>query len=241
MKSSVTVSAVFVTSKVRLVEKVRHWGHVIFEQSPMVNDSKATSASTRICQTSPSTFLSNLLSLSSSTTMSESYYFVSGAEVMLPVSSVTEEPDEDMLIAAHISTINIACDRQEETQQQKQKDDLAPATTSTTSTVVEQKMDIEEQNAEPKKSENASEEKKEKPASVEIVEAKVLQEDENCIEEDAYVAFGPGGDPGRDKALGELMDEEEEMPHKVWIRDDCYDSEDSYFDEDYFDDFDDCF
>lgn len=166
--------------------------------------------------------------------MAENYYFVSGANVMLPVNSVTEEPDEETIIAARVSTIDI--DRKEEQQQPKTSSSSAPLTASNT---VEIKMDTEEENKTKKENEIAEVKKVEKPENDEVAVEK--EKEDEFIEEDAYVAFGPGGDPGRDKALGELAEEEEGMPTKPWFRDDCYDSEDSYFDEDYFDDFDDCF
>lgn len=166
--------------------------------------------------------------------MTENYYFVSGANVMLPVKSVTEEPDEETIIAARVSTIDI--DRKEEQQQEETNSSSSAVTSSNT---VEIKMDTGEGNKTKKENETAEVKKIEKPENAEVAVEK--EKEDEYIEEDAYVAFGPGGDPGRDKALGELADEEEVMPTKPWFRDDCYDSEDSYFDEDYFDDFDDCF
>lgn len=166
--------------------------------------------------------------------MSENYFFVSGADLMLPVTSIYEEPDEETIMAAQVANIDIACDDQME-QHQQESSCSAPVTTNTADEI---KMDTEEQIETKEEKEIVEEKKTEKPENAEVAEE---EKEEEFIEEDTYVAFGPGGDPGRDKALGELMDEDEGMPHKPWIRDDCYDSEDSYFDEDFFDDFDDCF
>lgn len=187
--------------------------------------------------------------------MSNNFVFVSGSDLVIPVDSIPDDPivPEEIIIAYQMA--NVAFQEQTADQEVAEKKKQQPDAKNVASLSIEEPMDVNPSKEEEQlKAGSISTDKKTtddqmrgdeetdgEKSAVENLAKEEEEKEEELLTEDAYIAFGPGGDPGRNKLLGQLDEAEEadELKNR-WYGDD--DSSDfSYYDDDYCDDFDDCF